>query len=114
MMQHLHDINHRWGERFRVDIPVQLTVQALSGIDGRLKNLSLSGALLNACFDLRVHSLIEVNLMAPTSPKTSSVKAYVTRKRNQDVGIDWCEFAHPAVKELLRAPSLELVGAHAL
>jgi hypothetical protein len=36
----------------------------------------------------------------------------VTRKRNQDVGIEWCEFAHPAVKALLRAPSLELVGAH--
>jgi hypothetical protein len=110
MMQHLHEIDHRWGERFREDIPVQLSVQALSGIDGRLKNLSLSGALLNACFDLRVHSLIEVTLVPPTWPRPSPVKAYVTRKRHEDVGIEWCEFAHPAVKELLRAPALQLVA----
>ena len=75
MMQQLHDIDHRWGERFCVDIPVQLTVQALSGIDGRLKNLSLSGALLNACFDLRVHSLIEVHLAAPDRPRSARTSA---------------------------------------
>jgi hypothetical protein len=112
MRQQLHEIDHRWGERFRVDIPVQVTVQALSGIDGRLKNLSLSGALLSACFDLRVHSLIEVNLAPPSWPKPAPVKAYVTRKRNQDVGIEWCEFAHPAVKDLLRAPALQMVAEH--
>ena len=110
MMQHLHEIDHRWGERFRVDIPVQVAIQALSGIDGRLKNLSLSGALLNACFDLRVHSLIEVSLVTPSCGRPTPVKAYVTRKRHQDVGIEWCEFAHPAVKDLLRAPALQLVG----
>ena len=110
MMQHLHEIDHRWGERFRVDIPVQVAIQALSGIDGRLKNLSLSGALLNACFDLRVHSLIEVTIVTSGWPRQPPVKAYVTRKRHQDVGIEWCEFAHPAVKDLLRAPALQLVG----
>jgi hypothetical protein len=110
MMQHLHEIDHRWGERFRVDIPVRVTIQALSGIDGRLKNLSLSGALLNACFDLRVHSLIEISIVTASLPRPSPVKAYVTRKRHQDVGIEWCEFAHPAVKDLLRAPALQMVG----
>jgi PilZ domain len=109
MMQHLHEIDHRWGERFRVDIPVQVTIQAISGIDGRLKNLSLSGALLKASFDLRVHSLIEVSCVTPHSPRAYVVKAYVTRKRHQDVGIEWCEFAHPVVKDLLRAPALQMV-----
>jgi hypothetical protein len=110
MMQQLHEIDQRWGERFRVDIPVQLTVQALSGIDGRLKNLSLSGALLIANVDLRVHSLIEVRLAAPDRTRSAPIKAYVTRKRHQEVGIEWCEFAHPAVKDLLRAPSLQMVA----
>jgi hypothetical protein len=110
MMQRLHEIDHRWGERFRVDVPVHVTIQALSGIDGRLKNLSLSGALLNACFDLRIHSLIELNIVTPSWPRPSPVKAYVVRKRHQDVGIEWCEFAHPAVKDLLRGPALQMVG----
>ena len=109
LMQHHQEIDHRWGERFRVDIPVHVTIQALSGIDGRLKNLSLSGALLNACFDLRVHSLIEVSIVTPNGAKPSPVKAYVTRKRHQDVGIEWCEFAHPVVKDLLRVPALQMV-----
>ena len=111
-MQQQHEIDHRWGQRFCINIPVQLTVQALSGIDARLKNLSLSGALLNSSFDLRVHSLIEVTLSASNWPRPAPVNAYVTRKRNQDVGIEWCEFAHPAVKDLLRAPSLRTVAEH--
>lgn len=109
LMQHHQEIDHRWGERFRVDIPVQVTIQALAGIDGRLKNLSLSGALLTACFDLRVHSLIEVCIVTPRDPRPTPVKAYVTRKRQQDVGIEWCDFAHPAIKDLLRAPALQMV-----
>jgi hypothetical protein len=101
---HLHDIEHRWGERFRTDLPVQVKVRALSGIDARLKNLSLSGALIEADFVLRLHSLIEISLRLPTpSQRQAILQAHVVRKVNADVGIEWCEFAPGAVKELLRS-----------
>jgi hypothetical protein len=100
---HLHELEHRWGERFRIDLPVQVRVRALSGIDGRLKDLSLSGALIEAEFGLRLHSLIEVSMRLPTpSQLEATLKAHVTRKFNADFGIEWCDFAPSAVKELLR------------
>jgi hypothetical protein len=100
---HLHAIEHRWGERFRIDLPVQVKVRALSGIDGRLKNLSLSGALIEAEFVLRLHSLIEITLPLPTPSRRQGIlQAHVIRRFNADVGIEWCDFAPGAVKELLR------------
>jgi hypothetical protein len=104
MAHHLHDIEHRWGERFPVDLPVQVAVRTLSGIDGRLKNLSLSGALIEADFVLRLHSVIEIRMRLPTpSQRDAILKAHVIRKINAEVGVEWCDFAPSAVKELLRS-----------
>jgi PilZ domain len=100
---------HRWGERVRVNIPVQLSVQSLAGIDACMKNLSLSGALLNTDFDLGLHSLIEVNIK-PTTPsaRAAVLAAHVSRKYADDVGVEWCEFAPSAVRDLLRSPSIRM------
>lgn len=98
-------IEHRWGERVRVNIPVQVAALTLVGIDGRLKNLSLSGALLKAELDLRLHSIIEVSLNLPLPIVAGAlIKAHVTRKLKEDVAVEWCEFAPSVVKELLRSP----------
>jgi hypothetical protein len=77
----------------------------LAGIDGCLKNLSLSGALLNADVDLRLHSLIEVSIKLP-SQRIVVVIAHVSRKFKDDVGVEWCEFAPSVVKDLLRSPAI--------
>ncbi len=100
-------VEHRWGERVRVSIPVQLNAPALAGVDGCMENLSLSGALMKADCDLRLHLLIEVHIAQPaTSQRTAVVKAYVSRKLARGVGIEWCQFAPPIVKDLLRSPSI--------
>lgn len=49
-------------------------------------------------------------LTPPTAGPDDRFEVHVTRKRHQDVGIEWCEFAHPAVKDLLRAPALRMVA----
>jgi hypothetical protein len=96
---------HRWGERFPVNIPIQVSADPLAGIDGCLKNLSLSGALLIADVDLRLHSLIEVSIKLP-SQHIVVVVAHVSRKFKDDVGVEWCEFAPTVVKDLLRSPAM--------
>jgi hypothetical protein len=105
-MEHLgNGMEHRWGERVRVNIPVYMSAGAAAGFDGCMKNLSLSGALMKSDCDLRLHSLVEVHIeLPPPSPRVAIVKAHVSRKLKEGIGIEWCEFAPAVVKDLLRSP----------
>ena len=103
-------MEHRWGERVGVDIPVRLTAQPFFVRDARLTNLSLSGAFINADFDLRVLSRIQVVIELPLLFKhaTPIIAAYVTRKFRDGIGVEWCEFAPQAVIQLIRSSSPSL------
>jgi hypothetical protein len=104
-----HGKESRWGDRVRVNIPVQVSVDALTGADGCLKNLSLSGALVKADVDLGLHTLIQVSIQTPSpSRQAAAIAAYVSRKVKEGVGVEWCEFAPSLVKDLLRSPSIPL------
>ena len=107
-MDHLgNGMDHRWGRRFQVDIPVHVSADALTGVGGCMKNISLSGALMKSKCDLRLHTLIEVRIeLPPPSPHVSVLKAHVSRKLQEGVGIEWCEFAPNAVRDLLRLGEL--------
>ncbi len=65
---------------------------------GRPRNLSRSGALVSGC-DLQLFSLIHIVLQDET------IAAYVTRLGDDGAGVEWCEFAPPAVAELLQTPA---------
>jgi hypothetical protein len=100
---------HRWGRRIAVDIPVQVAAKASPAIHGQLKNVSLSGALMEADHELLLHASIEVSIEpAETGHSPRKVMARVTRKSKNAVGVEWCEFAPSAVKDLLRSPSIRL------
>jgi hypothetical protein len=101
----------RWGDRVRVNIPVQVSANALTGADGCMKDLSLSGALVKADVDLGLHALIQVSIKMPSpSQRAAPITAYVSRKAKEGVGVEWCEFAPSVVKDLLRSPSIPLPG----
>jgi hypothetical protein len=98
-------MEHRWGERIPVDFPVRVAALRFSVREGRLCDLSVSGALVKAELGIRVLSRIQIALVLPLWPKHESpiVEAYVARKHRDEFGIEWCEFAPSAVSELLRA-----------
>jgi hypothetical protein len=99
----------RWGDRVKVNIPVHVSASAAAGAVGYMENLSLSGAFVKADVRLGLHSLIEVSITIPSSSRrTETVTAYVSRKVNAGIGIEWCEFAPSVVKDLLRSPSIRL------
>jgi PilZ domain len=98
---------HRWGERFPVNIPVRVSAATMTGVDGCMKNLSLSGALMKSDYELRLHMLIEVRIeLPPPAPHAAVLMAHVSRKLQEGVGIEWCEFAPRIVKDLLRSRSV--------
>ena len=108
MEKRWHGKESRWGDRVRVNIPVQVSANDSSTI-GCMKNLSLSGALVRADADLGLHALIQVNINLPSpSQRVAAVAAYISRKTREGVGVEWCEFAPSVVKDLLRSPSIPL------
>jgi hypothetical protein len=109
MAHRWHGKESRWGDRVNVNIPIQVSADALAGADGCMKNLSLSGALMRADVDLRLNSLIEVSIKMPSPlQRAETITAYVSRKVKEGVGVEWCEFAPRVVKDLLLSPSIPL------
>lgn len=108
-MEHSQNgLEHRWGARVGVDLPVRLAASALGEVDGRIENLSLSGALVKSECELRLHTLIEVRIDLQRLSRVAVLNAHVSRKLKQGAGIEWCEFAPAVVKELMRPPSIRL------
>jgi hypothetical protein len=109
MEKRWHGKESRWGDRVRVNIPVQVSANALTGADACMKNLSLSGALVKADVELGLNALIQVSIKMPSpSQRAAAITAYVSRKSKEGVGVEWCEFAPSIVKDLLRSPSIPL------
>lgn len=99
-------LEHRWGARVQVNIPVRVEANALPGGNGCMKDLSLSGAFIKSDRDFRLHTLVEVRIaLPPPSSRTALIKAHVSRKFNEGVGIEWCEFAPGIIKDLVRSAS---------
>jgi hypothetical protein len=98
-------MEHRWGARVRVDIPVRVTAQPFTVRFGRLSNISVSGAFIRAELEVRVLTRIEVSIELPRRAKHEAplIQAYVARKLRDGIGIEWCQFAPQAITELLQA-----------
>jgi hypothetical protein len=105
-------MEHRWGERMAVDVPIRLGATVFSAKRGRLVNLSLSGGFIKTNLNLRVLSRLEVVIEAPRRVKRDAVMvaAYVARKTDEGIGVEWCEFAPQVVGELIREEKQRLNG----
>lgn len=97
-------MEHRWGERFPVDLAVRIAARAFPVRAGHLVNLSLSGAAVELGFDVRVLSRIRLALLMRHrfAHATRVINAYVARSYPGGIGLEWCEFAPEPVVDLLR------------
>ena len=89
-----------------MDVPVRITGHPFTVRTGRLSNLSVSGAFIRADVDVRPMSRIVVAIELPHRPKRDApmIPAFVARKLKDGIGIEWCEFAPPAVCAILAVP----------
>jgi hypothetical protein len=106
-MKSVNRLEHRWGERHEVNFPVRVESSvALEGEKGFVRNLSLSGAFVKSDCDWRLNTLIEIGIgLPPPSTRTTILRAIVSRKLKDGVGIEWYEFAPQVIKDLLRLTS---------
>lgn len=109
MTKQMAGSGQRWCERLAVSIPVQVAVGILPAFQGHLKNLSLSGALVETDHELPLHAYIAISGNLPEMGDSAMrVMARVSRQLKDAVGVEWCEFAPRPVKDLLRSPSVRM------
>ena len=98
------DMEHRWGERIQVDIPVRLAAHPFAVRDGHIIDLSVSGALILTELHARLMARVQVSIVAPgVKHDAPTLAAYVARVYKSGIGIEWCEFAPKVIGALLRA-----------
>jgi hypothetical protein len=97
-------MEHRWGQRVNVDVAIRIAARRYSVRQARLVNLSASGAYIKVSTELRLLSRVQIALSLPhrVVHPTPMIAAYVSRKGEDGVGVEWCEYAPQCVLELLR------------
>jgi hypothetical protein len=83
------DMEHRWGKRCSVDLPVLLRLES-GRIEGRVRELSLSGAYLATAARVGAGQSLSIELAGGELPP---VVAWVIRQDAHGLAVEWQEFA---------------------
>ena len=96
-------MEHRWGQRVTVEIPVRLDVAGRTLGRGTLRNASISGAFIETPLDLPVYTnlIVAMPTMSELVPGSHELAASVIRRVPAGLGIEWRDMACPALVQLL-------------
>ncbi len=78
-------MEHRWGNRVSVDVPVGLRCRASAEAEARIVNISRSGALIRTHLSLTVLARVDIHLNG------HAISSFVTRVESAGIGVEWCE-----------------------
>jgi hypothetical protein len=94
---------HRWGQRVTLELPVRLSVDGRAPGRGVLRNLSVSGALVETALELPVFTNLTVLLPAvcEVAPGTAGLAASVVRAAPGGFAVEWRDMACAPILELL-------------
>jgi hypothetical protein len=99
-------VEHRWGRRIALKIPVQLAMEAGDLMLGQMTNISISGAFVQTPRAIPLGAQIEVEVIVRNhhiGRSLERVTAHVVRRTSDGVGIEWCDLAPRSVSVLLEA-----------
>ena len=82
-------MEHRWGKRISVDIPVQLQTRGGIVTIGRILNISRTGALIKVGTALPLFARVDIHVNGHSMP------SYVARIDGDLLGVEWCDSAMP-------------------
>lgn len=98
-------MEHRWGRRMVVRVPVRLFGESGEPATGQTENVSISGAFIRTAHPMPLWTRLEVEFAQPgeLAGKPERITAHLTRRTADGVGIEWYELAPHAVRSLLLA-----------
>lgn len=94
----------RWGERLAVDLPVRIHAHDGAPTMGRLRNLSISGALIETDVTLPVRSAVTIAVAAPDArgEQSMTLEAAIVRSEPGAIGVEWRDMACQPLVDLLQ------------
>jgi hypothetical protein len=102
------DSERRWGARVEVDFPVRLELARGRSAPGRMRNASISGALIECALELATFTQLRVEILVAAEgvPEPIQLPARVVRAEHPRLGVEWRDVAPPTYAILLRANGL--------
>jgi hypothetical protein len=94
----------RWGARVEVDLPVRLELSRGRNVAGRMRNASVSGALIECPLELPVFTPLRVEILATPNrvPEAILLTARVVRAEHPHFGVEWRDFEPKSLISLLQ------------
>ena len=95
-------VEHRWGERLNLHIPVRLLIAGTERARGYLNNISISGAFVSTARPAPTGARIDLEILLDDGSigAPHRVAAHVARVSRDGIGLEWCDLA-PAVARVL-------------
>ena len=96
--------DRRWGARVEVDLPVRLELSRGRNVAGRMRNASVSGALIECPLELPVFTPLRVEILVATNrvPEPIMLAARVVRAEHPRFGVEWRDFEPKSLISLLQ------------
>jgi hypothetical protein len=95
------DSERRWGPRVEVDLAVTLELRDGRSTPARMRNASVSGALLECSMELPTFTTLRVAIPAGRLPQPLQLGARVVRAEHPYLGVEWRDLAPDALVNLL-------------
>jgi hypothetical protein len=107
-------MEHRWGERMEMDLPVLLNFGGPRIRKGRLRNVSISGCRVDVYCSGKEHSdsAVDVALMTITErDEAIHLTGCIVRRTSRVLGIEWTELSPPGIATLMQRLSPALADS---
>lgn len=109
-------MEHRWGLRSAVDQAVHVWAPNGVAARGQLLNISISGALVRSSLPVQVLGRVKFRVTTSNcrgKPKWTA-EAQIVRVENDGFAVEWCEFAPPAVRAVIRDARAHILDQRAV
>lgn len=97
-MEHLE---HRWGVRSRLDIPVRIDCSSGVLVLGVMRDASVSGAFVSTAVPLPAMTVVKLVPVSTRCEARDAVEAFIVRRTAEGAGLEWCDFAPVSILELI-------------
>jgi hypothetical protein len=95
-------MEHRWGTRIPLDLPVNLEVDGQRIAAGRMLNASISGALIATSARFPVLAAVKLGVLHTAGGQALELQARVVRNEAGAVAVEWLDMACDGLVSLLR------------